>query len=148
MTTLYRPLRKLLTIEEYREHYIQNYCSDAIVTHQGLPVYFYPERFDHAFYKNSNRRVRDKSVFCQERAERIDWISEVLRDPNITIYAGWDSGKKRNDFNSRVSLITPDGYVVVIRKINDSKAKFVTAYVVDDQSVVPKVQSNPIIYSI
>ena len=146
--TLYRPLKKLLAIDEYKEYYRTKYCCSEIMTHQGLPVHFYLDRFEHAFYKNSNRYTKDKALFSQERAERIDWIAEVLKDPNITIYAGWDSKRKKNDLDSRVSLITPDGYVVVIRKINESKAKFVTAYVIDDQSVVPKIKSNPIIYRV
>ncbi|HHA5679188.1 hypothetical protein ACFHPT_03020 [Enterococcus faecium] len=144
----YRPLKKLQTMDEYRMHYEKKYCTSTILTHQGLPVRFYPERFDHAFYKNSNRRTKDKSLFSLERAERIDWIEEVLKDPNVTIYAGWDSKKKRHDFSHRASLITPDGYVVVIRKINDSKATFVTAYVIDDLSVFDKIKSNPIIYEL
>ena len=144
--SLYRPLKKELTIDEYRSHFEKQYCKEALMTHQGILVHFYPENFDHAFYKNSDRKSRDKSVFSIERAERIDWIAEVLRDVDITIYAGWISAKKRNDFNSRVSLVTADGYVVVIRKINESKAKFVTAYVIDDESVVPKICSNPVIY--
>lgn len=56
--------------------------------------------------------------------------------------------EKRHDFSHRASLITPDGYVVVIRKINDSKATFVTAYVIDDLSVFDKIKSNPIIYEL
>ena len=46
--------------------------------------------------------------------KRILWIKQVLQDNNIPIYQGHNS-KTKSDKSRRVSLLTPDGYVVVIR---------------------------------
>ena len=50
-------LPKLLTYEteeEYKQHYIEHYCnSSPIMTFDEIPVMFYPERFEHAFYKRT-----------------------------------------------------------------------------------------------
>lgn len=51
-----------------------------------------------------------------------------MQNRNSEIYIGWDRDKKKYNPNRRVSIISPENYVVVINMITDNKAKFITAY--------------------
>lgn len=144
---MYCNFLELSNEEDYRKEFKSTYCSRKILTHSGIEVLFHEDMFDHAFFKNRNRRNRDKSVFCYERARRILWIEKVLLDENLIIYKGWNNSKKRYEDNSRTTLVTPDGYVVVIKLTGSNKARFVTAFLPDTQDVVDKIKRSPIFYN-
>ena len=142
---MYSEFLNLDTEDNYRQHYYANYCSHPITTHYGVTVSFDRATCDHAFYGRTNRRQEFKDRFDLDRAKRINWIKKVLEDSQISIFQGWDSRKKCYDSMRRVSLVTSDGYVVVIRFTNRERnlAKFVTAYVVDDINVLNKIKNSP-----
>ena len=142
---MYSEFLNLDTEDNYRQHYYANYCSHPITTQYGVTVSFDRATFDHAFYGRTNRRQEFKDRFDLDRAKRINWIKKVLEDSQISIFQGWDSRKKCYDSMRRVSLVTSDGYVVVIRFTNRERnlAKFVTAYVVDDINVLNKIKNSP-----
>lgn len=50
----------------------------------------------------------------------------------MPLYAGWDSKRKRYNHTRRVYLVTDDGYVVVLRIVNATKAVFNTAYLINN----------------
>ncbi|MER3125624.1 hypothetical protein ABQG68_09430 [Bacillus pumilus] len=130
----------------YKKIYIEEYCSQKIISYDGYLINFPLSVFEHAFFKSTSRRSQDKAIFCYERAERILWIKKALQDDNLNYYAGWDSKKKRYDHSRRVTLVTPDNYVVVLRitdKLN-KRATFVTAYVIDTPNNVQKIKASPI----
>ncbi|MBJ6362164.1 hypothetical protein ACFOQM_12760 [Paenibacillus sp. GCM10012307] len=141
---MYSPLVQLDDELQYRELYNKIYCKETIYTYDGYVVSFSPKTFDHAFFSSSNRRVRDKSIFNTERATRILWIKKVLEDATLTLYAGWDTTRKKYDASRRVCLVTDDGYVVVLRKASKIKFIFVTAYVIDSDEVKQKIMASPI----
>lgn len=135
-------LLHLSTIEEYKNFFIENYCNKEIFTYDNLIVKFYPDQFEHAFYESENHKKRDKSIFSYERAERITWIREVLQDEKAQMYIGWDRDKKKYNENRRISIITPENYVVVLNIVNKNKAKFITAYVASKTNA-QKIRSAP-----
>lgn len=141
---MYHNLTILKNQAEYRQFYIDYYCNNEITTHYGVNVSFKPDQFEHAFFSSSSRTTPDKSIFNTDRAKRITWIKKVLQDCEIPVYQGWDSKKKRHDVTRRVALVTPDGYVVVLRLIKPNHARFVTAYLIDDSSVLRKIQAGPL----
>ncbi|SET02874.1 hypothetical protein SAMN05421676_102375 [Salinibacillus kushneri] len=143
---MYHSLLKLQTIEEYRMYYEETYCANPIETFDKTTVRFSKRQFDHAFFSSSSRKKQDKSVFNWDRAERIEWIGKALKDKNLTLYAGYDKKRKRNDFTRRVCVVTPDDYVVVINLNNKDyhKAHFVTAFLVDNNRVSKLIRKNPI----
>lgn len=122
--SLYRPLTVLDSREDYRRHYEQTYCSSPVTTFDDIRVFFFPEAFDHAFFGGPG-----KQHFSLSRAQRIDWIGEVLRDSDAAIFVGWDNKRKRHDRSRRVAVVEGD-YVVVIR-FRSRGASFVTAFVAD-----------------
>ena len=75
------PLVKYATEAEYRDHYERCYVNvRAITTVDGIPVRFFKERVDHAFFRSSERRDKNKETFASERAERIDWIRFAIEE--------------------------------------------------------------------
>lgn len=130
------------TEKEYKEYFIKNYCEKEIYTYSGINVKFYEDQFEHCFFESKNFKKRDKSIFSKERAERIKWIKEVLENEEAELYVGWDRDKKVYNFNRRVSIISPENYVVIINIINEKKAKFITAYVAS-QTNAKKIRNNP-----
>lgn len=136
------PLVKYESIEEYKDHFVNKYCKDPIETFDYFTVKFYEDMFEHAFFESSNRRG-SKDIFSSQRAERIDWIENVLKDKEAEIYMGYDSKNKRNDWNRRVTIINEDNYVVVIQIIKDNRAKFVTAYVADRPNTAKSIRQGP-----
>ncbi|MEK6452633.1 hypothetical protein [Caldifermentibacillus hisashii] len=147
MTKLYDELLVLGSEAEYKSYYIREYCNQEIYTHDGIRVKFRPERFEHAFFESKSRKRSDKSIFSWKRAERISWIKKVLTDKELTIYAGWDKKRKKYDHSRRVCLVTPDGYVVVVRYQNPHTAIFVTAFVIDDPIVENRIKSSPVVWT-
>lgn len=143
----YGELLELSDSAEYKKRYQVEYCDRYIYTHDGIKVRFYEDVFEHAFYKNKNKREGDKSIFCFDRAKRMLWIKKALMDTKLTIYQGWDSKKKTTSKDRRVCLVSQDGYVVVISMHQRIKktAKFITAFICDDQDVINKIKSNPIV---
>lgn len=146
MTSMYKELLLLDTQAEYKKIYEDEYCNQDVFTHDGICVKFRRDRFEHAFFTSASRRKRDKSIFSIERAKRIRWIRDVLLDTDITVYSGYDNTKKCYDSTRRVSLVTPDNYVVIISldQKDPLKAHFISCYLCDSQEVVDKIKSSPL----
>jgi hypothetical protein len=140
---MYSELLSYEDISEYEGLYCSHYCEREIKTHDGFTVKFRKEDFAHAFYSNASRRERDKSIFSYSRAHRLLWIEKVLKDEKLVMYAGWDSKRKRYDHSRRVTLITQDGYVVVLRS-NKKGFVFVTAYLIDEPENQKRIEESPI----
>lgn len=134
------------TEEEYRQHYIEHYCNACpIDTFDGIPVMFYPDAFDHAFYKRSRKSWKaGKDSFSTERGERLDWIKHVLQDPNITPRKGYDKAKDTYDNTRRVTFMNEENYLVVIYINKKGEGKFVTAYIVDNETAAEKIRNSPV----
>lgn len=136
------PLVYYASANDYRQHYQANYCNVLVHTFDGLRVFFPRRQFDHAFYESSSRRTPDKSVFCRERAERIDWIAAALQDGTAELYVGWDNKKKALDPHRRVTIVYGD-YVVILRiESQRRRASFITAFVGGEETL-KKIRSNP-----
>jgi len=137
----YPPLVSYADRDSYREHYERDYCSRPVRTFDGILVRFNKKRFWHAFFE-SERRGGPKTVFCAERASRIDWIGAALCDPDAELYVGWDSTKKRYDSGRRVAVVVED-YVVIIALTGEAKADFITAFIADSPQTIARIRSSP-----
>lgn len=69
----------LSTEAEYKSYFEKEYCDKCpIVTFDGLPVMFYPEMFEHAFYKRTKANWKaPKDKMDIERCKRMPWIEAV-----------------------------------------------------------------------
>ena len=133
----------LKTQEDYKKYFIEHYCNVNIFTYSGIEVKFYSDQFEHSFFESKDHKKRDNSLFSLERAQRMPWIKETLQNKEAELYVGWDRDKKKYNENRRVSIITPENYVVVLNMINDKKAKFITAYLASKTNA-KKIRSAPI----
>ncbi len=134
------PLLHYETEAEYRKHYRRVYCRGVIETHDGIRIYFQPQRFEHAFYEGC-----EKNRFSPERAQRIDWIGATLTHPEAVQYQGWNNKKNYYTPDRRVSVIYEDFVVVVELALgrNDAlKGKFITCYQADNS--IGKIRQSPL----
>lgn len=75
----------------YREIYVTSGRYGVFEAHDGESVYFWEDRFEHAFYTSSNRiRYPDrKDRLDLERVKRMRWIKEIIRGEYLGRHAGW-----------------------------------------------------------
>lgn len=126
------PLLKLVDEAAYRQHFHANYCTGAIMTYDGIPVYFDRWKFNHAFFESV---VTKDDTFSLIRAERMDWIRPTLQDVGADRFQGWNKKTKTYEPHRRVEVVHEDFVVVlqISRKLNGGlKAKFVTCYQADN----------------
>ncbi len=128
----YPPMVEGLTTAQYRERFEQVYCRGPIMTFDGIRVRFAKRQFDHCFFE-STQRDQNKDAFSDQRALRIDWIKAALGDHNACLRQGYDKKKKRWDTQRRVALVQGN-YVVVICLVGKNRARFVTAFVANENS--------------
>lgn len=123
------PLLILGSEEEYREHYVRTLVKGSLViTPDGAKVRFFEERFDHAFFRKTNRWKDEKDDFARSRAERMDWIRVCLTAQNVEIYR---EPCRLGQLN-RLVVLRMQRYMVVTVTVREKEERFVTAY--DDLS--------------
>lgn len=138
------PLLKLPDQAAYRAHYERTLCRGGVVTHDGIPVFFRKEEFDHAFFESSTRRG-ENDVFSLVRAERMNWIAAALADPGARRHQGWLKRERRHDPTRRVTVVMGDFVVIIAlskRRDGQLKAKFITCYRADNS--IQKILGAPL----
>ena len=135
------PILTMTLEQDYRTHFEANYCTNPILTFDGISVRFRRSDFDHCCFRSS-RRDGIKDQFCTRRAERLDWITATLQDSSAELFIGWDGKRKQYDPDRRAALVNND-YLVVIRLLAQMRAKFVTAFVVDNARTLRQIRSGP-----
>lgn len=138
------PLVNYESVDEYRNHYVQSYCRNSILTCDGIRVFFSARQFEHTFYESSARDGR-KDVFSRVRAQRINWIKFTLTSPHASLFMGWDKGSRAYDSTRRVAVVFEDFVVVVAMRLKPDgtlKANFVTCYQADNS--ITKIRQSPV----
>lgn len=128
--------------DELRKIWSQVYCEQKIFTFDKIEVKFYSSMFDHCFYESDNRLKKDKSILSFNRLEKIYWIKDTLEDHDSIRKIGWDAKLKKYDNSRRVALVKGN-YVVVIVIYADKKARFITAYEVNDNLNIERILKSP-----
>lgn len=129
---------------ELRQLWKDEYCDKAkpISTTDNVLVSFFEDMFDHCFYESYNRKERDKSILSYNRLEKMLWIKATLTDPDSLLKQGWDRDSKTHDNSRRLAMIKGN-YVVIIRFTGFLKAKFVTAYELQEDQNIKKIVESP-----
>ena len=65
-----------------------------------------------------------------------------LKTPDSIRKVGWDSNKRKYDVTRRVALVK-DNYLVVILIYAEKKARFITAYEIDNAENLDKILRSP-----
>jgi hypothetical protein len=139
------PLLELDTRLAYKNHYERHYCRGNIVTHDGIRIYFKPQKFGHAFYCNASGRSGAKDEFDEERAKRMDWVKLTLQHPEAELFVGWNKDDKCHEDTRRVSVVYEEFVVIIELSLSNKgelKGNFITCYLAD-RSIV-KIKSGPL----
>lgn len=130
------------TEDQLREIWSKEYCEQTIITFDDIVVKFYSNMFDHCFYESANRQEKDKSILSLNRLEKIYWIKDTLADPTSIRKQGWD-GKNKTYNNSRRVNLVKGNYIVVIKIYAHKKARFITAYEINNDDNLQKIKNSP-----
>jgi len=130
------------TEDELRQIWSKTYCEQRIVTFDDIVVKFYSNMFDHCFYESNNRQEKDKSILSLNRLEKIYWIKDALEDPDSIRKQGWN-GKNKTYNNSRRVTLVKGNYIVIIIIYAEKKARFLTAYEVNNDNNLQKILNSP-----
>jgi len=134
------PLLDLRSEEEYREHYVRTLVrGPAVVTRDGALVRFFEERFEHAFFKKSDRWRDSKDIFAVSRAQRMDWIRALLMSETAEMFREPCGLGQSN----RLALDRSNRYLVVTVTVRPREERFVTAYDEVSEDKVRKIAPLP-----
>jgi len=104
------------------------------LTHDGQPVFIYPDDFDHAFFTAATaaRRGFAKDVIDPERVARVRWIAAVVggRIEGTACYrvCEWGSFRKPPP-EKRLYIVRDERYVIWLIPRARGGFRFKTAYV-------------------
>lgn len=87
-------------------------------------------------------RKKGRCGCCIIKSGKIFWIKDALMDSEAELKIGWDSKTKSYDKSRRVTLVKGN-YVVVILLFGEKKARFITAYEVNDGENLEKIKNSP-----
>lgn len=88
-----------------------------------LKVTFLPHHFDHAFFKEPIKG-QPRTIWKPDRAERLLWIGYTLENPSEV----YRVGSSRSNFFCRMADRAAPWYLVVLDRMGEWVANFVTAY--------------------
>jgi hypothetical protein len=128
--------------QDLRKIWSDVYCNNKIMTFDGIEVQFYSSMFDHCFFESDNHKAGDKSILSYNRLEKIYWIKDALEDTSAIRKVGWDSDTKTYDNSRRITLVRGN-YIVVILVFKEKKARFITAYEVNNDENLKKIMNSP-----
>lgn len=107
----------------FRYLYIEAHWYATVPRCGTLKVTFLPHHFDHAFFKEPDKG-RPRDVWKPDRAERLLWIGYTVENPCEVHQVG----SSRFNLFSRMADRAAPWYLVVIDRMGDWVASFVTAY--------------------
>lgn len=117
----------------------------SVLAHDGLPVHFYVDRFDHAFKTaqnwSTNRHTKDR-LDC-ERLVRIRWIEPAIAGLVIRS-ACWSVGDARDNRrpHRRMYLVWDENYIVWLDPTDAGDWRFSSAYRARDSQIRGYIQNG------
>lgn len=127
---------------ELRSIWSKTYCEKDIFTFDNIKVDFFSSMFNHCFYDSANRKKGDKSILSYNRLEKIYWIKDALEDVHAIRKVGWNKKAKSYDKSRRVAIVK-NNYIVVIVIYANKRARFITAYEVNNEKNLELIKKSP-----
>ncbi len=135
-----------------RSWWIREYTNDGSVrvlhAHDGEDVYFFPDRFKHAFYTSSDpaRHQDGKDRLDRRRVERVRWIGAVIAGQvrgSLCVDAP-AAGSQR--VRKRVYMVPEERYIVWLNQRTAGGYIFLSAYVANDRHFHQMQRSGRVIW--
>ncbi len=121
-----------------RKIYADLYAGQSIESHDGEPVFFFNDRFDHAFFTSSDRITHPgwKDILAPERVKRIQCIGPVIRG-EIDGSSCWltPSPPPRNGYSKRLYVVHICHYIIWLEPQRKGGWRFSTAYVAEPRYI-------------
>lgn len=135
-----------LTRQEYIRLYLDRKTHTGMVgerqTHDGEPVMFYEDRFDHAFFTSAHRTSRpyNKDEFQKDRATRVRWIGEIIKGNIDGTECWWIPDPDRRDSSGgiivkRLYILRDENYVIWLEPLKTRRWKFSSAYLANKEYI-------------
>lgn len=102
--------------------------------HDGQDVYFFPDRFGHAFFTSSNpaRRSDAKDRLDRARVERIRWIGVVIAGEILDSFCVDAPPRGSQRVRKRIYMVPQERYIVWLNQRKGGGYIFSSAYVATD----------------
>lgn len=128
-----------LTYQEYIKLYTDRKTHRGMVgerqTHDGEPVIFYEDRFEHAFFASAHKTSRQyaKDEFQRDRASRVHWIGQIIQG-NVVGTECWRIAPSHRYHSNlkipaRLYILREENYLVWLEPREKGRWWFSTAYV-------------------
>jgi len=142
-----------LTYNEYIRHYMDRETREGIrgerQTHDGQPVIFYEDRFEHAFFTSAYKTSRQyhKGKFVRIRGARVRWIGQVIKG-NINGVECWKICRpvryhSPDTTAARLYILWDENYLVWLEPLARGRWWFSTAYVASGgRPYIRKITAN------
>jgi hypothetical protein len=111
----------------YEELYITSGARGIHQTHDQEEVYFWKDRFEHAFFSPQNWRVSGRKIVIDKaRVARVRWIGVLIAGevPNTECWSVKNAGRPDN----RIYASFAKGYIAWLEARDAGGWKFSTAY--------------------
>jgi hypothetical protein len=123
----------------YDQIYITSPRRGIHKTHDGEDVYFWFDRFTHAFHNDKAKTVLDKG-----RVARIRWIKEIV-EGNAPEFECWLINKAPRPDN-RLYIVWGENYVVWLEPREAGGWKFSTAYPAEREQIKIYIEDGECIW--
>lgn len=121
-----------------RQIYTDLYAGQSVESHDGEPVFFFNDTFDHAFFTSSDRirHPYDKDKVVPERVERIQYVGPVIQG-KIDGVSCWltPSPPPQKGYSKRLYVVHVCHYIIWLEPQRRGGWKFSTAYVAEPRYI-------------
>ena len=112
----------------YQEEFLNQNRRGAFILHDGTEVFFFEDRYEHAFHTSQNR-IRNpysKAKVATDRISRLKWIKPIL-EGHVAGTQCWQVADYMN--RKRLYIVCEEKYIIWLEGRQDGNWKFSTAYV-------------------
>jgi hypothetical protein len=125
--------------QEYLDLYMDRVTHKGMVgvrkTHDGEPVMFYEDRFEHAFRTSAHKTFRQchKGKFDRYRGGRVRWIAQIIQGNIGRTECWWIPDPDRRDSSGRIIVkrlyvVWHQNYIIWLEPLQTGGWKFSSAY--------------------
>jgi hypothetical protein len=116
-------------VENIAHHYYEAYVSGVPMTHDGQRVWFFSNRFQHAFQRDNTRKGGNKNEIDLNRVQRVRWIGEVIAgNVAASVCRLVPDARDPRRGSSRLYMVDPECYVVWLTPRQNGGWTFSTAF--------------------
>ena len=124
----------LLGKKLFCEQFLNQGKRGVFILHDGSEVFFFEDRYEHAFHTSCDRirKPYSKLKIARDRISRVKWIKPIIQG-KIAGTECWEVYSHQN--KQRLYIIYAKKYLIWLESRKDGKWKFSTAYTVNASDI-------------